>query len=57
MDLTSFDVNGVFQQRLPLEAQLPATLNIIPAHAWKPSRLRSGTNNGLLDFLAETGTL
>lgn len=34
MAATGFDVNGVLHQHSPLEAQLQATLNIVPAHAW-----------------------
>jgi PAS domain-containing protein len=47
MDATGLDVNGVFQQHLPLGPQLQVTLNIIPAHAWY------ALPNGQLTFLNE----
>src|SRR2546427_990652 len=47
MDVNGFDVNGVFREHLPLGAQLQATLNIIPAHAWY------ALPNGELTFLNE----
>jgi len=34
MDATGLDVNGALHEHVLLEAQLQATLNIIPAHAW-----------------------
>jgi hypothetical protein len=34
MVVTGFDVNGALHQHSPLEAQLQASLNIVPAHAW-----------------------
>jgi hypothetical protein len=34
MAVTSFDLNDAFGQRLPLDAQLRATLTLIPAHIW-----------------------
>jgi len=34
MDVTGVNVNGVLHHQSPLEAQLQATLNIIPGHAW-----------------------
>jgi hypothetical protein len=34
MVVTDLDVNGVLHQHSPLEAQLQATLNIVPANAW-----------------------
>jgi PAS domain S-box-containing protein len=34
MLVTGLDVNGAFHECSPLEAQLRATLNIVPAHAW-----------------------
>src|SRR3989442_5823298 len=47
MDVTVFYVNGVFRELLPFGAQLQATLNIIPAHAWY------ALPNGELTFLNE----
>ena len=51
MDDTGFD--EALQQRLPLEAQLQATLNIIPAYTW--CAVRSGAltfvNERTADFL------
>jgi hypothetical protein len=32
--VTGLDVNGVLHEHSPLEAQLQATLNIVPASAW-----------------------
>jgi hypothetical protein len=34
MVVTGLDVNGVLHKHSPLEAQLQATLNIVPAYAW-----------------------
>jgi hypothetical protein len=34
MVVTDLDVNGALRQHSPLEGQLQATLNIVPAHAW-----------------------
>ena len=34
MVVTGFEVNGALQQHSPLEAQLQATLNPVPAYAW-----------------------
>jgi PAS domain S-box-containing protein len=34
MDVTGVNANGVLHYQSPLEAQLQATLNIIPGHAW-----------------------
>ena len=47
MLVTGLDVNGAFHERSPLEAQLQATLNIVPAHAWY------GLPNGSLAFVNE----
>ncbi len=47
MVATGLDVNGVFHQRSPLEAQLQATLNIFPAYAWY------ALPNGALAFVNE----
>jgi PAS domain S-box-containing protein len=41
------DVNGVLHQHSPLEAQLQATLNIVPAYAWY------ALPNGALTFVNE----
>lgn len=34
MVATGFDVNGALHEPSPLEAQLQATLNLVPAYAW-----------------------
>jgi len=34
MLVASFDVNEVLHQHSPLEAQLHANLNFVPAYAW-----------------------
>src|ERR1700681_1119561 len=47
MSSTGLDVNGVLQQHSPLEAQLQATLNIVPAYAWY------ALANGALTFVNE----
>jgi hypothetical protein len=47
MLVTGLDVNGAFHERSPLEAQLQATLNIVPAHAWY------ALPNGALAFVNE----
>jgi hypothetical protein len=47
MVVTSLDVNGVLHQHSPLEAQLQATLNIVPAYAWY------ALPNGALTFVNE----
>ena len=48
MDSMGFNVDGAHQQQhVPLEAQLQATLNMIPAHAWY------ALPNGQLTFLNE----
>jgi len=47
MDGTGLDVNGVLHQHSPLEAQLQATLNIVPAYAWY------ALPNGALTFVNE----
>ena len=47
MVVTGLDVNGVLHQHLPLEAQLQATLNIVPAYAWY------ALPNGALTFVNE----
>jgi PAS domain S-box-containing protein len=47
MVVTGLDVNGVLHQRSPLEGQLQATLNIVPAYAWY------ALPNGALTFVNE----
>jgi PAS domain S-box-containing protein len=47
MFVTGFDVTGALHEDSPLEAQLQATLNIIPAHAWY------ALPNGALTFVNE----
>jgi hypothetical protein len=34
MVATGVDVKGVLDENSPLEAQLQATLNLVPAYAW-----------------------
>jgi formate hydrogenlyase transcriptional activator len=47
MDVTGVDVNGVLRHHSPPEAQLQATLNVVPAHAWY------ALPNGALTFVNE----
>jgi PAS domain S-box-containing protein len=47
MVVTGLDVNGALHQHSPLEAQLQATLNIVPAYAWY------ALPNGALTFVNE----
>jgi PAS domain-containing protein len=47
MSVTGLEVNGAFHQHSPLEAQLQATLNIVPAYAWY------ALPNGALTFVNE----
>jgi PAS domain-containing protein len=47
MVVTALDVNGVLHQHSPPEAQLQATLNIVPAYAWY------ARPNGALAFVNE----
>src|SRR5712671_4602155 len=47
MAVAGLDANGSFRQGAPLEAQLQATLNIIPAHTWY------ALPNGALAFVNE----
>jgi len=47
MAVARLDVNGVLHQHSPLEAQLQATLNIVPAYAW------CALPNGALTFVNE----
>jgi PAS domain-containing protein len=53
MVVTGFDVNGVLHQHSPLEAQLQATLNIVPAYAWYalPNGALTFVNERTADFL------
>src|ERR1700680_4949210 len=47
------DVDGALRQRSPLQAQLQATLNIIPAHSWYalPSGALTFVNQRTADYL------
>src|ERR1700676_5425725 len=47
------DVDGVLRQRSPLQEQLQATLNIIPAHSWYalPSGALTFVNQRTADYL------
>jgi len=47
MPVTDLDVNGAFHEHSPLEEQLKATLNIVPAHTWY------ALPNGALAFVNE----
>ena len=47
MLVTGLDANGALHQHAPLEAQLQATLNIVPAYAWY------ALPNGALTFVNE----
>jgi PAS domain-containing protein len=47
MVVTGLDANGALHQHSPFEAQLQATLNLIPAHAWYAGP------NGALTFVNE----
>jgi PAS domain S-box-containing protein len=47
MVVTGLDINGVLHQHSPLETQLQATLNIVPAYAWY------ALPNGALTFVNE----
>jgi PAS domain S-box-containing protein len=53
MDVTGLDVSGVLHQHSPLEAQLQATLNIVPAYAWYalPSGALTFVNERTADYL------
>jgi len=50
MVVTGFDVNGDLYRHLPLETQLQATLNIVPAYAWYAAA------RGALTFVNERTT-
>ena len=53
MVVTGLDVNGALRQNSPLEAQLQATLNIVPAYAWYalPSGALTFVNERTADYL------
>jgi len=53
MAVTGFESNGALQQHLPLEAQLQATLNVIPAYTWytTPSGGLTFVNKRCADYL------
>ena len=53
MDVTGRDVDGVLHQYSPLEAQLQATRNIVPAYAWYalPNGGLTFLNEGTADYL------
>jgi len=53
MVVASLDVNGVLHQHSPLEAQLQATLNIIPVYAWYalPNGALTFVNDRTADYL------
>ncbi|HTB15733.1 MAG TPA: sigma 54-interacting transcriptional regulator [Bryobacteraceae bacterium] len=51
--MTGVDVNGTLHENSPLEAQLRATLNIVPAYAWyaRPSGALTFVNERSADYL------
>jgi len=53
MIITGLDANGVLHRHSPLGAQLQATLNIVPAHAWYalPSGALTFVNERTADYL------
>ena len=53
MAVTGFESNGALQRHLPLEAQLQATLNVIPAYTWyaTPSGGLTFVNKRCADYL------
>jgi PAS domain S-box-containing protein len=53
MVVTGLDVNGVLHQDSPLETQLQATLNIVPAYAWYalPNGALTFVNKRTADYL------
>jgi PAS domain S-box-containing protein len=53
MVTSGLDVNGVLHQHSPLEAQLQATLNIVPAYAWyaPPHGALTFVNKRTADYL------
>jgi hypothetical protein len=54
MVVTGLDVNGALHHHSPLEAQLQATLNIVPAYAWygfSGERLRIETPPTIINSL------
>jgi hypothetical protein len=50
---------GASERRSSLEAQLQATLNVIPAHTWYagPSGALTFVNTRIADYLGGDGTL
>src|SRR5258708_20753897 len=50
---TGLDVKGAFHEHSPFEAQLQATLNLVPAHAWcaLPSGALTFVNERTADYL------
>jgi hypothetical protein len=57
MVVSGLDVNGVLHQHSPLEAQLQATLNIVPAYAWcaLPHGALAFVNERTVDYLGMPG--
>ena len=53
MVATGFDVNGALHENSPLDAQLQATLNLLPAYAWYalPSGALAFVNERTADYL------
>ena len=53
MVATGVDVNGALDENSPLEAQLQATLNLVPAHAWHalPRGALAFVNERTADYL------
>jgi formate hydrogenlyase transcriptional activator len=57
MVVTGFDVDGVLHQHSSLEAQLQATLNIVPAYTWyaQPNGALTFVNERTADYLGLPG--
>lgn len=57
MVVTGFDVNGDLHHHSPLEEQLQATLNIVPAYAWyaSPHGALTFVNERTADYLGLPG--
>lgn len=57
MAVIGLDANGALHQHSPLEAQLQATLNIVPAHAWYalPNGALAFVNQRTADYLGLPG--
>src|SRR5579862_5643603 len=53
MNVTGLDVDGVLHQHSPLEAQLQASLNIVPAYVWYalPNGALTFVNDGAAEYL------